>query len=495
MVLFKSLKQIKIYIYKYIKMNNKKDNKDEYKNLSVIEQRLLSIKKLLEGTNLDSINPLKNANKNADTECFGGQINELKSQDTRTILGKRTLNFYRVINKLKAQLRYMKSGAAGHTFKGMVFDNDNNEVSSFAVKVVAYPKRDGFGNMHNIARPENAEICMLKLLSYFVIKGMTPHIILPISIFDTSIEPFLSLQTADENDTFVSINNKNYKEFIKYQKQGKYYDKVSIVISEWANRGDLGMFLKKNYKKLKLIHWQCLFFQILSVLAIIQYKYPNFRHNDLKPNNILISKIGTCNKKLLYKVDNKEYVLPAISYYIYIWDFDFACIPGVVENAKIYQEWTNNMNINSTQNRYYDVHYFFCTLIYKGFLPELMNEPCVPKEVKDFINYVVPEKYRPINQTCAELVKKMLMDDNISQSLKNEIKTMSSMYSVKSLSYREFINKINNDEKTSSKLKDFFKKIPDKYKQKVNERCRLLVNDELYLPANLLDNVFFKPFH
>ena len=183
-------------------MNHKKEEKKEEKNnLSTIQNRLLSINKLIEDSNLNSTNPLKNLDQFAETECFvAPKEKDSKSQDTRTALGKRTLNFYNVINKLEGQLIYIKSGAYGHTFKGIVTDDDDNETMSFAVKVVAYPKRDGYGTMHNITRPENAEICMLKLLSYFVIKGQTPHIILPISIFDTSIIKNIKLECINNYD-------------------------------------------------------------------------------------------------------------------------------------------------------------------------------------------------------------------------------------------------------------------------------------------------------
>ena len=142
----------------------------------------------------------------------------------------------------------------------------------------------------------------------------------------------------------------------------------------------------------------CIFFQIISTLAIIQTKYPTFRHNDLKANNVLISKIDN-NKTVQYSVNSNKYHVPSIGYIIYLWDFDFACIPGVVENLKVYQPFFNKLNITSKQNRYYDIHYFFCTLICKGFLPDLMNIPEVPLEVKNFIDYVVPMDYRPIGDT------------------------------------------------------------------------------------------------
>jgi serine/threonine protein kinase len=409
-------------------MNNNNSNNNNNNNNSSIFSRILNIKKIVSNANLETINPLKTMD-NVDTEFYEGYKDkndrDHKSLDSRTVLGKKTLNFYNIINRLNSKLIYIKSGAYGNTFKGIITDDQDNEVMSFAVKVVAYPKKDGYGSLFNITRPENAEICMLKLLSYFVVKCQTPHLILPICTFNTSIKPFLTLQ----DDEVISKDNEKYTEFIKNYKNDMYYETVSVLISEWANRGDLSMFLRKHFAKLELIHWQCIFFQIISTLAVIQSKYPSFRHNDLKANNILISKTDTCNKKLLYKVNKKEYILPAIGYCIYLWDFDFACIPNVVENSKVYQPWTKKINITSAKNRYYDIHYFFCTLIFKGFLPELMTEKNVPNEVKQFINYVIPEEYRPGHESG-----------------------------------------------------------------KVNKRCRLLVDDELYKPIDLLDHPFFKPF-
>ena len=74
---------------------------------------------------------------------------------------------------------YVKSGSTGHTFKG-IFPTKNGEIN-YAVKVVAYPKKQGYGNLYDIRRPENAEILALKTLSYFVVNNHSPHIVLLIN--------------------------------------------------------------------------------------------------------------------------------------------------------------------------------------------------------------------------------------------------------------------------------------------------------------------------
>ena len=91
----------------------------------------------------------------------------------------------------------------------------------------------------------------------------------------------------------------------------------------------------------------------MSVLAIIQAKYPNFRHNDLKANNLLVNKIGTTNmtSKFQYKINGQMYVVPNIGFQIKLWDFDFACIPGLIENSKVNADWTSKININPKVHR------------------------------------------------------------------------------------------------------------------------------------------------
>lgn len=360
--------------------------------------RIKFIQELLRGKKLQ---PLIDFERD-DTEYFkNGTCNEENetefeddtgTKDTRHALHKRVDNFYNVITEIGGKLHYIKSGTTGHTFKGIINCEKSNTDAKFeyAVKVVAYPKKNKYGKIYDTARPENAEIMMLRLLSYFIVNKQTPHIVLPIATFNTDIKPFLSLL----EDDIVDDEDKKYLSFLAKYKEGEFHDQVSILLSEWANRGDLLDYIRKNYKRIQLIHWKIFFFQLISTLAVIHSKFPDFRHNDLKANNILLHKISRNKPKFTYTVLRKKYIIPNLGYSIKIWDFDFSCIPKIVDNIKVDLPWTKPINVKSVRHQYYDIHYFFNTLAFTGFFPRFMNSEHIHNEVKEFVKRVIPDKYR-----------------------------------------------------------------------------------------------------
>ena len=356
-------------------------DKDKKKNYNLIPERIEEINKMLTGKNIDSIIDFKSSSADDSNE---------KSDDIRELMPKRYIDFGKAVSDLGGKLLYIKSGSTGHTFKGVypLLDNGQSDPrKSYAVKIVAYPKKENYGDMYNIKRPENAELMMIKLLSQFVLSSESPHVVLPITTFNTSIKPFLSLTKNN------IVDSKKFEQFVEKYEKGEYYQNVSVLISEWANGGDLLDYIRKNYKLFKIRHWRTIFFQMLSVLAIIQAKYPSFRHNDLKANNLLVNLIDMSKKKYKYVINSQIYIVPNIGFQLKLWDFDFACIPGIVDNSKVDSEWTNKINITPQQNRYYDVHYFFNTFTRKGFFPEFWTEKEIPDKVKEFVRRVVPEKY------------------------------------------------------------------------------------------------------
>jgi serine/threonine protein kinase len=358
----------------------------ETKKFNLIPDRIQTIQNMVNKNNIDSI-----------IDFNEKQLEYPKnSEDIRELLPKKYIEFGKAISELGGKLLYIKSGSTGHTFKGVHPKPNLENKESYGVKIVAYPKKENYGDMYNIKRPENTELLMIRLLSYFVINKQTPHIVLPITTFNTSIKPFLNLTKSN------IVNNNKFDQFIERYEKGDYYQNVSVLVSEWANGGDLLDYIRNYGNTFKLKHWRTIFFQLLSVLAIIHARYPSFRHNDMKANNILIHTvdIDDNNKNYLYKINNQTYIVPNIGFQIKLWDFDFACIPGIVDNSKVDAEWTNKINICPVQNRYYDIHYFFNTITRKGFIPDFFTNANIPDKVKEFVNRVVPEKYKTGNMVA-----------------------------------------------------------------------------------------------
>jgi len=310
---------------------------------------------------------------------------------TNTRINKKIMDVRELFLSMNVKLRYLKSGTTGHTFKA-ISKIDRNV--AFAVKVCAYPK-DDYGAMKNSSRPENVELRMLKLLSYFVAKKYTPHFVIPIGTFNTSITNFIRVpkNIIDLSDE----KNDMYKKFIERYYAGEFENIVSVLISEWCNGGDLLDYIRKNHTMMTLKVWIVIIFQILFTLARVQQDYPAFRHNDMKANNVLVQltniKNNQPNRRYCYKIDNAKFYIPNINLQIKIWDFDFACIEGIIENNKVNSDWTKKINISKKENKYYDLHYFFNTLISKRFFPQFY-EGGAPPEIVEFVHRIIPEKFR-----------------------------------------------------------------------------------------------------
>jgi hypothetical protein len=383
------------------------------KNYDHISYRVLFIKSMMAN---QEVTPLINISLTEPQQDGGERV----SKDMRTVVAKKAIDFNDLMHSLGCKLLYVKSGSTGHTFRGIMpvmmggggepFTGSTSATTgqphfNVGVKVVAYPKKGKYGSVHACSRPENAEIMMLRVLADLVVNNHTPPIVLPIATFNSSIRPFINLSSQK------IVTNKRFDEFVERYKKGEMHSTVSVLMSEWANGGDLLDYFRKNYTSMKLIHWKVIFFQIISALAVIFKKYPDFRHNDLKANNILVHKIEAHRKnRHKYVINGKRYCVPNVGVQVKLWDFDFACIPSLVDNAKVDAKWTDRINVRPQRNQYYDLHYFFNTLCKKGFFPEIITSPSVPSQVGDFLRRVVPDKYSQ-HSGGTTLKGRLLVDD------------------------------------------------------------------------------------
>lgn len=358
-------------------------------------------------TRVDDITNIINENK------LDNIFNSDTSSEKSDIISRKFMDFNKLIRKLNCKIEYIKSGSSGHIFKGYMYDKN------IAIKIVAYSKKGNYGLPSNKDRPENSEIRILKLLSDLVINRETPHIILPITTIYSSIDSFTG------NNIIKSIVNESqskklskYEEFVKKYNKGEYHDYCSILITEWANCGDLLEFIRTHSLKLKLPHWRNIFFQIIATLAIIHQKYPGFRHNDLKANNILLQKTNNNQEQFKYLINDKEYIIPNIGIQIKLWDFDFASIEDIIENEKVSADWSDKINIKMKEHKYYDIHYFFSTLITKGFFPDIIKSEHIDTSIKKFILRVTPAKYLNIKKKDILKSGRFLLDIEYTTPLK-----------------------------------------------------------------------------
>ena len=355
---------------------------------TIIDKRVNDIKNILQKVNIPAIVDYDTV----ETEAYlvNKNSNIKNSADVRKNVRKETANFSSIMNHADIRFKYIKSGSSGHTFRAY----DTTGSIQFAVKVVAYQRGVSKYGIHDKKRPENAEILMLKALSYFVANGKTPHITLLISCFNTSITHFINI--PDINKSINKERYKRYHQFIEKYEKEQFEDLVSVLISEWCDMGDLLDYIRSNYKKMDAMIWRVILFQLLSSLAMIHLKYPAFRHNDLKANNILLTSIKETpvSNYFEYSINYNLFCVPYIGFQIKLWDFDFACIPGLIDNAKVLHSWTDKINIKPVKNQYYDIHFFFNTLMCPAFFPHFNKPGAIPQEVKQFIYRVVPEDYR-----------------------------------------------------------------------------------------------------
>jgi hypothetical protein len=94
-------------------------------------------------------------------------------------------------------------------------------------------------------------------------------------------------------------------------------------------------------------------------LQCIYERWPRFRHNDLKDDNVFLHSSRNDGGHVSYEIGRQHFSLPRIGVTALISDFDFSCITGhMLDNYKVLeQEWdTPTYNINGNQNQSADIY-------------------------------------------------------------------------------------------------------------------------------------------
>ena len=325
------------------------------------------------------------------------------SDEDAPIISKIPVNLDQVMKQFNAELYYVKSGSTGHTFKAK--SKDDNDML-FAMKVAAYPvEKSGRHDIDNMERPQNVELLIIALLARLVMRGETPHIVLPYWTFNVPTERFANIPLKLINRG--KRINVQYQEFVKEFKNDMFDDESSVLISEWCDKGDMLDYIRENYAIMTEKEWKIMLFQVLITLSKIHARYPSFKHNDLKANNILLQSTHSAHKNHHYRYqlnDTVEFVIPEIGYQIKLWDFDFACVKNMIDNEKVEEDWARDEGINSKTNQYYDMHYFLQCFLTNKIVTNMSDH--MPKSISDFLHRIVPVRYRSVYVVRPPEIKK-----------------------------------------------------------------------------------------
>ena len=238
----------------------------------------------------------------------------------------------------------------------------------------------------------NTEHKVNSLLTKLVSNNITPHICILYGATEL---------IDSKNKELIQILVKKYKN----KDKDSLIDMAKVLMTEWADLGDLTDYIKANHRKWSLETWRTLLFQMIAMIALIQEKYPTFRHNDLSMSNILL---GSTRKQQLdetelagyykYNIGGKQYCVPDIGFRVLLADFDYSSLIEMdITHEKLNNRDTKSFGMVSDGNKSFDTHMMLNWLsVWTLKLYKYEELGGVLGEVKDFIYNILDEDFRGV---------------------------------------------------------------------------------------------------
>ena len=285
-------------------------------------------------------------------------------------------------------------------FKITSFNNDTKQIIlkrysddyPVSIKINFYKYNDT--KINSLDTYINNDSLLSYLLSQLVLNKQTIHLLLPIINIDmlfTDIEHILKTDDCYDKLKFA-LNNNEISNICCLQLREQFF-KIMVLED----------YLSKN----KCSH-KGLIFQIVHTLAVLQTRYPGFRHNNLILKNIVIYLKKMNNDYTIYnnfnKKSNEKFYVPNFGFDIKITNFENTIIPNVYTSLHTKNTQSNNtlnncigsFNINNPNikfadqpNPYYDIYTFLLDFINKV-SEELLEDTVCNIETRDFLNKIIP---------------------------------------------------------------------------------------------------------
>jgi hypothetical protein len=196
---------------------------------------------------------------------------------------------------------------------------------------------DSLGSISSPFRAEHSEPRMTRLLAEHVVAtDASPHLMLP------------------HGEHFVNSD-------------------VAVSFIENAEYKDLANFLKTRQPDGEMI--RVILFQITYTLAVIQKLFPDFRHNDLHCENVMVRQC-TDTGYTQYNYGRRTFYVPNLGFSCMIGDLDFACIRGLIDNYKVIEFYCAQpgQNISYHRDHASDLYFFIRTLYAEARVPFIFSQ-------------------------------------------------------------------------------------------------------------------------
>jgi serine/threonine protein kinase len=263
-------------------------------------------------------------------------------------------NIEQALKAKKEVLELLGMGTFGVVFLGCLNDLCDEKIG---VKFLTMKKKYNIDKSH----PALVEILVGKELSKLVSKSITPHVNYTYKGLSCNIGQLKDLKTIKKSEwynkrIFDIESNNYYSDFIK-----NYYKDIMVIFIEIADM-DFKEYVTNIYENggsLTFEEQLSTFFCFCYTMCCVVFYNPNYRHNDIKPNNLLITmnKNYNPNNYIHYKIFGKSFYIPQTKYLIKLHDFDYSNCDEI-PNQKItnFSGLFKEINATPFTNPVYDLH-------------------------------------------------------------------------------------------------------------------------------------------
>ena len=218
-------------------------------------------------------------------------------------------------------------------------------------------------NYDDLSKGENINMAFHYMTSELVIGDKIKYYLLPVMNFDIDQKIF----EKKAKNIYKKLDVKSNESMLCVNINECYFD--ICTLKEYLDK-----------TKMTPLKWKILLFQILFALFKLQEKFKKFRHNMLNLEAIRIYEKNAKNtKSAIYRIGSTLFEIPPSDFEIKITDYNKSNTADYI---------TNKNATSSRENPYFDVHYFFQSLLF------YFNIKGLPVELKHLIDDIIPEKIR-----------------------------------------------------------------------------------------------------